>query len=160
MFSFTFSLHYLSFNSFKIQEISYHIIRVSAPPLRRSYITKRVFHISQDSLRKTILNRLPIRCVYSLSFDIQHALSCKNVGFVTSWHNLQWNTTAALLSEACKDVEVEPTLARPNCESLFNSTNTSNEARLDISMRGFCQKAFFDVKVFNPKAEWYEKRRI
>ena len=109
------------------------------------------------------LDRLPTRCVCGSDFNIQHALSCKKGGFVTLRHNILRNTTATLLSEVCKDVTVEPVLAKLTGEKLSTSSNTSDGARLDISARGFWisgQKAFFDVRVFNPKAGRYEKQSL
>eukprot|EP00111_Clytia_hemisphaerica_P012755 TCONS_00037531-protein len=63
------------------------------------------------------------------------------------------------LSKVCRDVQKEPTL-QPlvGTQLLPKSANTSREARLDVSARGFWvtgQKAFFDVRVFNPLAKRY-----
>ena len=92
---------------------------------------------------------------------MQHALSCKKGGFVTLRHNTLRDTTAKLLSVVCHDVKVEPQLHPLTGESLEERTaNHSAEARLDISARGFWtsgQKAFFDVRVFNPTAARYGK---
>ena len=105
------------------------------------------------------LSRLPERCACGAAFDLQHALSCKKGGFVTQRHNSIRDTTARLLTEVCKDVRVEPLLHPLTGETLQERTaNTSEEARLDISARGFWtsgQKAFFDVRVFNPTASRY-----
>ena len=61
-----------------------------------------------------------------------------------------------LLKDVCHDVEVEPHLETLTGEVLSSSANSSDEARLDFSARGFWQKgqkAFFDVRVFNPFAK-------
>ena len=67
--------------------------------------------------------------------------------------------SASLLSEVCKDVCVEPALVPLSGETLIPKTaNTLAEARLDISARGVWatgQRAFFDVRVFNPFARRY-----
>ena len=67
--------------------------------------------------------------------------------------------TASLLGEVCKDVCIEPELSTLSGETLIpKSANTSDEARLDISARGVWttgQRAFFDVRVFNPFARRY-----
>ena len=43
-------------------------------------------------------------------FNVQHPMSCKNGGFVTLRHNEVRDITATLVSEVCKDVELEPSL--------------------------------------------------
>ena len=57
------------------------------------------------------------------------------------------NTTANLLTEVCKDVCVEPQLQPLSGETCSDMTaNTSDQARVDISGRGFCltgQVVFF-----------------
>ena len=57
------------------------------------------------------------------------------------------NTTANLLTEVCKDVCVEPQLQPLSSETFSDMTaNTSDQARVDISGRGFCltgQVVFF-----------------
>ena len=60
-----------------------------------------------------------------------------------------------LLSEVCNDVAIEPHLTPVTGENLSRSSNTGDDARLDVSTRGFWQRgqrAFFDVRVFNPFA--------
>jgi len=95
------------------------------------------------------LDRFPDNCVCGSSFNVQHALSYKKGGFITLRHNALRNTTAALLSEVCKDVAVEPWLATITGEDLPCSAIKSDEARLDISARGFWipgQKAFLTLR--------------
>ena len=59
----------------------------------------------------------------------------------------------------CKDVAVEPILESLSGETFeLASAIRSDEARLDVSARGFWtrgQRAFFDVKVFDPNAQRY-----
>ena len=90
---------------------------------------------------------------------MNHAFSCKKGGFISSRHNELRNITASLLGEVCKDVCVEPDLSALSGETLIPKTaNKSSEARLDISARGVWttgQRAFFDVRVFNPFARRY-----
>ena len=103
------------------------------------------------------LKRLPGSCECGSSFDIDHALSCKKGGFVSLRHNHLRNITAKWLTECCKDVKVEPLLQPLTGESLPHS-NTSDEARPDIAVRGFWesyQLAFLDIRVFNPMAKRY-----
>ena len=62
-----------------------------------------------------------------------------------------------MLGEVCRDVRIEPPLL-PTAGRTFerSSTNTADDARLDISANGFWvrgQRAFFDVRIFNPMAQ-------
>ena len=72
-------------------------------------------------------------------FDVQHALSCKKVGFVSLRHNHIRNITLILLKEVCKVVRVEPQIQLLTGEYLQHSTGAGNEVRIDISARGFWQ---------------------
>ena len=59
-----------------------------------------------------------------------------------------------MMAEAFVDVEVEPKLQEIGEECLPGSANRSEEARLDVRVRGFwveaMQEAFFDIRVFIP----------
>lgn len=103
------------------------------------------------------LSRMPQICTCGSRFDVHHALICKKGGFITLRHNKIRNLTANLLSKVCKDTRVEPQLQKLSGEVLHERTaNRSDEARLDISARGFWttgQVAFFDVRVFYPNAK-------
>ena len=71
-------------------------------------------------------------------------------------HNDLRDFTANLLTEVCKDVDVEPQRLPVTGETFENQTaNTRNEARVDIKSRGFWvrgQQAFFDVRIFDSDA--------
>ena len=98
---------------------------------------------------------LPILCVCGDSFNLQHALSCPKGGLVITRHNELRNLTAEILGEVCKNVVIEPLLTPLTGEELPKSSNTSNQARADVSARGLWingQTAFCDVRVFNPLA--------
>ena len=75
-------------------------------------------------------------------------------------HNTIRNTTAELLEEVCKDVQIEPKLLELTGEKLkLKTTITDDEARLDVSARNFWSqgtKAFVDVRIFNPLAKSYQ----
>ena len=89
------------------------------------------------------------------SFDLTHSLSCKLGGFVIRRHNEIRNFTAHILQDICYDVQVEPPLQPVTTENLSSGSNTADEARLDVACRSFWregQKAYFDVRVFNPLA--------
>ena len=110
------------------------------------------------------IRRLPSKCACGANFDIAHSLSCKKGGFVTQRHNELRDMTADLLSEVCPDVSIEPHLEELSGESLhLRSANISNEARLDISARSVWsrnQRAFFDVRVFDPNARRFRNQTL
>ena len=123
------------------------------------YLEKQCF---RDLLRIRYgwnLSRLPSSCECGASFSIEHALSCKKGGFISMRHNQIRNFTAKALRDVCHDVCVEPMLQKlTGEEELPKSANITDEGRLDTSARGFWvtgQKAFFDVRVFNPLAKRY-----
>ena len=74
-------------------------------------------------------------------------MSPKKGGFVSIRHNDLRDLTARIVSEVCKDTEIEPKLLSLSGEELHGkTTNRSNVARLDIRTRGFGirgQQAFF-----------------
>jgi hypothetical protein len=68
-----------------------------------------------------------------------------------------------LIKDVCHDVQVEPHLQILTGEVLTSSANSSDEARLDISARGFWrggQRAFYDVRVFNPFAKSHLNQKL
>ena len=76
----------------------------------------------------------------------------KSVIFLGSW-----------LLKISPDVEIEPTLLPLTGEQLHATANGQDEARLDISVGGFWQRgqrAFFDVRVFNPFAPSYRNQKL
>ena len=75
-------------------------------------------------------------CVCGDWFNLQHALSCPKGGLVITRHNKLRNLTAEILSEVCKNVAIEPLLTPLTGEELPKSSNTSNQARADVSARG------------------------
>ena len=84
-------------------------------------------------------------------------MSCKKGGFVRLRYNEVRDITATLLSEVCKDVELEPSLLTLNGEEqTMSKTATKNdEVRLDICARSFwvsVHKVFFDVRVVDSNA--------
>ena len=113
---------------------------LTAMPLK-----KYDFYLDKQSFRDAIylrygfrLSRLPPSCVCGSNFSIEHALTCSRGGFIISRHNNVRDLTADLLNIACNDVEIEPELT-PLTGERFNlkTTNTSDEARADVSARGF-----------------------
>ena len=81
-------------------------------------------------------------------------MSFKKGGFVSIRHNDLRYLSAKVLSEVCKDIEIEPKLTPLTGEELDSRTaNTTNKARLDIRARGVWergQQAFLYLRVFDP----------
>ena len=99
----------------------------------------------------------PSHCVYDESFSTAHALSCRLWGYPAIQHNEIRDLTANLLSEVCHSVSTEPHLQPLQGEALRGASASTEEcARLDIAANGFWggrfERAFFDVRVFNPQA--------
>ena len=70
------------------------------------------------------------------------------------------DVTYDLLKEVSRDVSKEPLLQKLGGENFSYKTVLSNqEARVDVSVRDFWtrgQKAFFDVRIFEPLAHTYK----
>jgi len=101
-------------------------------------------------------------CLCSKKNSINHILTCKKGGFVSSRHNRLRDIIASMLEKVCKDVLVEPPLQPVTGESLRPGTNLTDGARLDISAMGFwapMEKAFFDVRVLHPGAKSNRKHK-
>ena len=92
-------------------------------------------------------------CACGAAFSVEHALSCPKGGFPSIRHNEIREYTAYVLSEICHNVSVEPHL-QPSQVRFPPLPQTG--ARLDVAADGFWgshfERAFFDVKVFNPYA--------
>ena len=125
------------------------------------FLTKSEFRDALSLRYGWLPDRLPSKCVCSESFTVDHALSCPRGAFPTIRHNELRNLTGILLTEVCHDVSLEPPLQPLTGEVLqLLTSNRQNEARVDIAARDFWgtgQKAFFDVKVFNPYAKSNQK---
>ena len=102
---------------------------------------------------------LPITCVCGEPYNVDHSRICKRGGFICIRHDEVRDLTASMLRETCQDVTIEPKLLPLDGEQLAHGTaNSSNEARVDISARGFWtrgEKAFMDIRIFDPMANSY-----
>lgn len=102
------------------------------------------------------LDDLPDMCSCGAAFDATHAMVCKKGGFVCMRHDEVRDLTAQMLKEVCRDVTTEPSLLPLEGEQLtLQTANTSRDARVDVSARGFWtrgQRAFFDIRIFDPMA--------
>ncbi len=81
----------------------------------------------------------------------------QNWGFPAVRHNEVRDITASMLTEVCHGVTIEPHLQLLSDEPMtYRSAITEDGARLDVAMYGFWggrfEKAFVDVRVFNPSA--------
>ena len=91
---------------------------------------------------------------------VDHAVVCKQRGFIDQRHNELRDLEAELLSSVCSDVRMEPILQDISGEQLSRGTNSAPDARLDIHARGFWEReraALFDVRVCHPNANSYRK---
>ena len=105
---------------------------------------------------------LPSKCIYGKAFSTDHALSCPTGGLPTIRHNELRDFTANVMTEVCHDVCIEPSLQPISGEALLYATSTNeDEACLVIRAQGFWgnlhQRAFFDMRVFNPNGLSYRK---
>ena len=81
---------------------------------------------------------LPTQCVCGQGFSVDHSMNCPTGGYPTLRHNELRDFTAAILSEVCTDVCVEPPLQSLSGETLTYATaNREDGARLDVSAVGF-----------------------
>ena len=99
----------------------------------------------------------PSHCSCGHMFSVEHALSCLTRGYPSIRHNEVRDITGALLTEVCHGVSIEPHLQPLSGESMSHqNANTNTNSRLDIVAYGFWgsrfERAFFDVRVFNPSA--------
>ena len=72
-------------------------------------------------------------CLWRL-VNLQHALFCRKGGLVITKHNELRNLTAEMVREVCKNVVIERLLTPLTREELLKSSNTSNQARADVSV--------------------------
>ena len=101
---------------------------------------------------------IPTHCACGTSFSVQHALSCPKGGFPTLRHNELRDLTAELMTEVSHNVCIEPHLQPLTGEVLNGATAiVTDGARLDVAADGFWggrhERAFFDIRVFNPFAQ-------
>ena len=108
---------------------------------------------------------LPQRCACGANNTIAHCLDCKIGGYVSMRHNQTRNTFANLLQKAgCKDVVIEHQLLPVEGElDNVKGVEKGEESRMDVTALGFWgswQRAFFDIRVFDPFAPSYAKKSI
>ena len=139
---------------------------LNALPLKTQgfLLDKQSFRVAIFTRYGIPLRRLPTHCVCGAKFSVEHALTCKKGGFITSRHNEIRRITADFLKEVCLDVEEEPLLQEITGEVFQAKTaKVEKEARLDVAARGFWmrgQKLFCDIRVFNPLAKCYRNKSL
>ena len=109
------------------------------------------------------LSRLPTNCACGKKFDVDHAMNCSKGGFIHKKNDGVRDMVAKILDEVTYDVQIEPQLQPLTGETLQPGANTEAEARLDIAARGFWtrgEKAFFDVRIFNPFAKTHLSSKL
>ena len=107
--------------------------------------------------------RLPRNCACGKPFSVDHALSCLKGGFIHRRHDEIRDLLATAIDEVAYEVTTEPALISLSGEVLLPSANIADDARVDIAARRFWQrseKAFFDVRIFNPFASTYRNQSL
>ena len=100
-------------------------------------MNKREFFDAVALRYKWTLKRLPLNCVCSKKFDVDHAMTCSTGGFIHKRHDGVRDVVAKIIEDVACDVQTEPHLQPLTGEVLSPSANREDEARLDISARGF-----------------------
>ena len=80
------------------------------------------------------IHNLPTSCPCGSEFGIQYSMSCKKGGYISIGHNDLGNLTANVMSEVCKDAEIEPKLTPVSGEELWNEAG--HISRLEVSGNG------------------------
>ena len=122
------------------------------------------FHLNKCEFRDGLSLRYswnpknaPLNCPCREIFSLTHALHCPKGGYTIVRHNEIRDTFANLISEICRDVAVEPLLQPLDGEKFDRNSTGTDDARLDIKANGLWgtvfERAFFDVKIFNPLAK-------
>ena len=126
-------------------------------------LNKREFHDAICLRYRWPLKYLPTDCACGKRFNVDHGMSCLKGGFIHQRHDEMRDLLATLMKEITNDVQIEPHLQQLTGENLPENSNKSNEARLDVSARGFWQRqqiAFFDVRIVNPFAKSHLSQKL
>ena len=87
------------------------------------YLNKQQFWYCVRLRNGWRLTNIPSTCSCGSKMDIQHAMSCKKGGFITTRHNI-----SVTWLQICKDVNMEPQLLRVTGDTFENQTaNTSTK---------------------------------
>jgi hypothetical protein len=128
------------------------------------YFNKEEFTDAICLRYKWPVRNLPRICECGAANDPDHAMICSLGGFVIMRHNTIRDLEAEFLGTICKDVAIEPPLLPVSDAHLLpSSANSDENARLDVSCRGFwgpLRRAFFDVRVTHPDANSQRARAL
>lgn len=104
---------------------------------------------------------LPSKCACGEPFDTQHAISCNKEGFVTLWNN-QLRDFYWMRFEKMLKANHFPSHPRSGETNTHKSTSTADEARHELSARGFWiagQRSFFDIRVYKYNSNTWSYQR-
>ena len=111
---------------------------------------------------------LPSECACGSKFNVEHSQQCPRGGFIIQRHDEVRDVLRDCLNETkCSDIWGETPLMslsehqRQFLSGRYATSNVEEGARLDLSARGFWgrrQRAFFDVRVYNPNAPSYSNQ--
>ena len=96
-------------------------------------------------------------CACGAAFTVPQALSCPVRGYQSLRHNELRDLTATMITSAAHDISIEPRLQPLSGENFHHRTAIREDgARLDVAANGVWggrfERAFFDIRVFNPHA--------
>ena len=103
------------------------------------------FDLNEEDFRDALrlrygvsLEHLPSMCACGERFNVNHALSCKNGGFVTNRHDNLRDFFTVLLNKVCINVQNEPHLLPVANETFqYRTANIEDGAHLDMKASGF-----------------------
>ena len=126
-------------------------------------LTKREFYDAIYLRYRWQLKRLPSHCACGKAFTVDHTLSSLKGGFIPRRHDEIRDLLAAVLKEVSYDVSSEPALVLLTGEVFACSTNSADDARVDIAARGFwqlCERTFLYIRFFNPYASTHRRQTL
>ena len=100
-------------------------------------LNKREFYDALSLRNRWTPKFLPSFCPCGKRYDVDHAMSCMKGGFIYRRHDDVRDMLASLLKDVCHDVHVEPHIETLTGDVLPDGTNSSDETRLDVSVRDF-----------------------
>ena len=104
---------------------------------------------------------LPTSCPCGSKFDIRHSMSYKKGGFICIRHNDLRDQTANMMSEKCKDTEIEPELTPSPGEEMQDRTSNNSRGRYqDSRFLGTMATGIFRPWVFDPNVCRYRNKSL
>ena len=120
---------------------------LNALPLKSQgfLLDKQSFRVAIFTRYGIPIKRQPTNCVCGSKFSVEHALTCKKGGFITSRHNELRRITAEFLKEVCIDVEEEPLLQELTGEVFQAKTAKVLDQTLLREVSGCGDKSYFVI---------------